>query len=53
MYITHYDFLYGRWNVFHVVDGRENFICSFANLDDANDFCAINNGANVSVGGER
>lgn len=52
MYVTHYDFSNGQWNVFFAADGRESFIRSFVNVDDANDFCFIYNGANVNAEGE-
>jgi hypothetical protein len=44
MYRYHYDHAGDQWNVFHVVNGHEEFVCSFKDLEDARDFCAINNG---------
>jgi len=52
MYKFDYDFLYGRWNVFFVHDGKEDFQCSFTDVQDAHDYCDMKNGALVSVGGE-
>jgi len=51
MYKFDYDFLYGRWNVFFVHDGKEDFQCSFTDVQDAHDYCDMKNGALVSVGG--
>jgi len=41
-YVTftcHYDHPNQKWNVFEVVDGHEIFICAFATLKEAQDFC--------------
>jgi len=43
MFVTHYDFANGQWNVFHKVDGVENYVASFDTLDEAEDFCTVNN----------
>lgn len=43
-YVYHKDLQNNRWNVFEVVDGRENYLRSYVELEDARDFCAINNG---------
>lgn len=51
-YVYHYDVPNNRWNVFEVVDGRENYLRFFVELEDARDFCSINNGVIASLGGE-
>lgn len=44
MYKIHRDHANNKWNVFRQVDGREEFVRSFDDLEDARDFCDINNG---------
>lgn len=51
-YVYHYDVPNSRWNVFEVVDGRENYKGFFVELQNARDFCAINNGVLESIGGK-
>ena len=40
-YNYHYDFPNQRWNVF---DPQGNYLCWFKDVEDARDFCSINNG---------
>lgn len=42
-YVYHMDHANDRWNVFEVVNGRESYLCHYALLADAQDFCRINN----------
>ena len=44
MYKIHRDTANNKWNVFRVLNGREEFIRAFDELEDARDFCDINNG---------
>lgn len=44
MYNYHRDHANDQWNVFKNVNGYQEYICSFHNLKDARDFCAVNNG---------
>lgn len=48
-YVYHKDLPNNRWNVFEVVNGRENYLRSFHELEDARDFCAINNGVMEAI----
>lgn len=48
-YVYHKDWANSRWNVFEVVDGQENYLRFFVELEDARDFCAINNGVAEAV----
>lgn len=34
-YVIHRDIPLGRWNVFALVNGREEFVCAFERLSDA------------------
>lgn len=43
-YVYHKDWANNCWNVFVVINKQEDFIQSFTHLDDAVDFCNINNG---------
>lgn len=43
-YVYHKDWQKDGWNVFEDVEGKENFIKFFKELDDAQGFCDINNG---------
>lgn len=43
MYVFHKDIPNNQWNVFKVVDGRENYVCSFPTLEAARDFCERQN----------
>ncbi len=43
-YVIHKDHAAGKWNVFKKTGLREEFIQDFTALDDAQDFCDINNG---------
>ena len=49
MYKTHYDLQNNQWSVFKCDGGREEYICSYANLEDAQDYCDMQNGALVSI----
>jgi len=42
-YIYHKDWTNDSWNIFEVVDGRENFIKQVPTLGEAQEFCSINN----------
>ncbi len=48
-YKKHKDWTTGKWNVFKVVRGREEYITTFDDAQSAQDFCDINNGALVAV----
>lgn len=39
-YVYHRDFPSDRWNVFRVVNGREEYVCSFERVEDARKYCA-------------
>jgi len=52
MYKTHYDLQNNKWNVFKCEGKGEEFIDSFDELEDAQNFCDINNGALVSMQGK-
>jgi hypothetical protein len=43
MFVTHKDFANDRWNVFYNDHGEEDFVDSFDTLEEAEDFCAVNN----------
>jgi hypothetical protein len=49
MYNFHYDHLNGQWNVFFEHDGKQDYICSFYQLNDAQDYCSMNNGVLEAV----
>lgn len=51
-YVYHRDHAGEQWNVFERVDGKEQYSCSFYELDDAQSFCDINNGVLESIGGK-
>jgi hypothetical protein len=38
-FVYHYDRPNQQWNVFKVIGGRENYICSFSTSEAANAFC--------------
>ena len=38
-FVCHYDFPNEQWNVFKIVNGQEEFFCSFLTAEDATDFC--------------
>ena len=48
-YVIHRDISENKWNVYKRVGMTEDFIKSFTELGDAQDFCDINNGVQVSV----
>lgn len=43
MYVFHRDIPGNQWNVFKAVCGQESYICSFATLEEAVDFCERQN----------
>lgn len=43
----HKDWVSGKWNVYRIINGRENYISTFDDAQTAQDFCDINNGAPV------
>lgn len=51
-YVLHRDISENKWNVFKKVGFYEDFIQSFDELKDAQDFCDINNGVADALTGE-
>lgn len=51
-FVYHKDWTDDSWNVFEVVNGKENFICNYKQLESAQDYCDVNNGVAQSIGGE-
>ena len=49
-YVYHKDWTNNTWNIYEVVNGRENFIKQVQTLDEAQDFCDINNGVPQIIG---
>jgi|CXWL01.1.fsa_nt_gi hypothetical protein len=49
MFSYHHDHANDQWNVFKDVNGHQEYVCSFHELEDARDFCAINNGVMEAV----
>ena len=47
-YVLHRDCAENKWNVFKKVGVYEDFIKSFNELQDAQDFCDINNGVEAA-----
>ncbi len=52
-YVLHRDIAERKWNVFKKVGFYEDFIQSFDELGDAQDFCDMNNGVADALGGDR
>lgn len=50
-YVLHSDIAENKWNVFKKVGFYEDFIQSFDELSDAQDFCDINNRLVDATGG--
>lgn len=44
-FIIHRDWALNKWNVFKLENGIEDFVQAFNELEAAEDFCSINNGA--------
>lgn len=49
MYVTHYDYLYCRWNVFQTKGEQENYIISFDTLLEAQAYCREQNALEVEM----
>jgi hypothetical protein len=47
-YVLHRDVSEDKWNVFKKIGVYEDFIKSFTELQDAQDFCDINNGVEAA-----
>lgn len=45
-YVTHYDFANSRWNVFKRIGLREDYVCYFDLLTQAQTYCDEQNGVN-------
>lgn len=43
MYVYHRDIPGNQWNVFKAMYGEESYICSFATLEEAVDYCERQN----------
>lgn len=43
MYVFHYDKPNDQWNVYYRHDGREEYVTSFKDLQDAMNFCEEKN----------
>lgn len=43
MYVFHKDIPNNQWDVFKIVNGREEFICAFETKEAARDFCERQN----------
>lgn len=52
-YVIRRDHACQRWNVFKKVGFAEEFVQGFAELEDARDFCDINNGVLEAMSDER
>ena len=39
MFVYHFDLQNDQWNVFKIVNGREEYVCSFHELEEADQFC--------------
>jgi len=42
-YVCHKDWTNNTWNIFEVVNGQESFVKNVQTLDEAQEFCSINN----------
>jgi len=51
-FVLHKDHVSEKWNVFKKIGFYEEFIDSFTELSDAQDFCDINNGVKIAVEGK-
>lgn len=52
-YVMHKDHASDRWNVFKRVGFYEDFVDSFKELGDAQNFCDINNGVSEALDGKQ
>ena len=43
-YVYHYDRPGEQWNVFKIVYGQEEYVCSFSTAEAASTFCQFENG---------
>lgn len=48
MFAYHYDIPNKQWNVFKVVDGHEEYVCSFPELEEADQYCKTAGVSNAS-----